>query len=281
VSFLERAYAIEERSLGRDHPETADTLNALANAHNDSGQPVRAEEELRHALAVREAALAPTHPLVLYNLCNLAAALDDQGRAAEAVALDRRVLATAEKAFGPEHRTFGFMLLDAAARLGHLGLHAEASERLRRAGVVFTKLNGPASLENTFVRTTRADLLFAQGRWREAAALYEPAIPVLEQAHVTRNEFTVWVIHFGQAALALHQPARALPALERLATRFDDLRPDLRIAAEFTLARTLWDTGGDRRQAHELASHALAAVGPQATTRPDDVRQIARWLARH
>jgi tetratricopeptide (TPR) repeat protein len=158
---------------------------------------------------------------------------------------------------------------------------SEARERLQRAEAIFTKLGGPKSLERLFVLVTRGDLLFQQSRWREAMALYEQSIPALEAARIVHNNVTIAVINFGLASLELRQPARSLPALERLASRLDNLRPDLRVAAEFTLARVLWRAGGDRVRAHELATHALAAIQPIADAHREELAQIERWLDGH
>lgn len=89
------------------------------------------------------------------------------------------------------------------------------------------------------------------------------------------------MIHFGIASLELHQPVRGLPALERLASRLDNVRTDLRVAAEFTLAGALWETGGDRTRARELATHAFAAIQPIADAHHEELVQIEQWLDRH
>jgi tetratricopeptide (TPR) repeat protein len=281
VPILQRAYDIRARAMGPDHPDTLTVLNALANAHNDTGHPAQAEQELRRALALREAALGSQHPMLVYNLANLATALDDQGKTEEAVALDHRAVALAENVFGPEHLRLGILLVDAAVHLGHLGRLREARDQLQRADAIFTKLHGAHAIESQFVQVVRGDLRFRESRWADAAALYEQAIPVLEGAHIVHNEVTVAVIHLGLAGLALHQPARGLPALERLAARLDEVRPDLRVAAEFTLARALWESGRDRKRARELASHALAAAHQLPGAHRDDAAQIERWLAHH
>jgi tetratricopeptide (TPR) repeat protein len=279
--ILQRAYDIRERALGPNHPDTAVALNALANSHNDSGEPARAEQELRRSLAIREASLGPHHASVVYNLGNLASALDDQGKSEEAVVVDARAVAVAEKAFGPEHPTFGLLLTDTAVHLRHADRLADASERLQRAEAILSKARGRDSFEMMFVRIARGDLLVRHSRWGEAAALYEQAIPALEKAQIVRSEVTISVINLGISALKLRQPARGLPALERLAQRLDDVRPDLRVAAEFTLARALWEAGSDRRRAHELATHALAAIRQIANARRDDMVHIEQWLAAH
>jgi len=69
--------------------------------------------------------------------------------------------------------------------------------------------------------------------------------------------------------------------LERVASKLAEFAPDHRIAAEFTLARALWDSGGDHTRASALASHALAATHERAGASRGDGAQIQQWLARH
>jgi tetratricopeptide (TPR) repeat protein len=256
-------------------------LRLLAIAHNDAGDPWLAETELRRALAVGEASLGPQHRDLTFTLTFLAEALDDQGRFEEAVAIDRRAVAIAEKTFGLGHQVLGEALVDLGVHLGHARHHDEAYDQIRRGEAILAKANGPDDPRFLLSLVQRGNLLSGQARWRDALALYQQAIPPLERAHFTRREITSAVIHQERGFLALHQPTRGLAALEQLAANLGELRPDLRVAVEFTLARALWDSGGDWRRAHELASHALEDIGDLARTHGDDIAQIERALASH
>jgi hypothetical protein len=103
---------------------------------------------------------------------------------------------------------------------------------------------------------------------------------VLERAHITRNELSWAIVHREIAAIELHQPARGRAALEELAGKLDQLRPDLRIAAEWTLSRALCASGGDRTRAGELARHAQAE-SDRIGARRDEVMRIRRWASHH
>ena len=61
----------------------------------------------------------------------------------------------------------------------------------------------------------------------------------------------------------------------------DSNLPDVRIAIQFSLARALWNTGGDRARAHELATHAFSGAQTIADASRDDLAQMQRWLASH
>ena len=54
IHMLERALALKERELGRDHPEVAITLTKLANAHGSLGAAAKQRDLLDRARAIRE-----------------------------------------------------------------------------------------------------------------------------------------------------------------------------------------------------------------------------------
>mmetsp|Transcript_15101 Transcript_15101/g.52321 ORF Transcript_15101/g.52321 Transcript_15101/m.52321 type:complete len:839 (+) Transcript_15101:97-2613(+) len=54
ITMLERALALKERELGRDHPEVAITLTKLANAHGSLGAAAKQRDLLDRARAIRE-----------------------------------------------------------------------------------------------------------------------------------------------------------------------------------------------------------------------------------
>ena len=60
--LLQRTLAIRERALGPDHPDTAQSLNNLAELYHSQGRLNEAEPLLQRALAIAEQALGPAHP---------------------------------------------------------------------------------------------------------------------------------------------------------------------------------------------------------------------------
>jgi hypothetical protein len=57
--------------------------------------------------------------------------------------------------------------------------------------------------------------------------------------------------------------------------------PQQRAAIEFTLARALWSSEGERARARSLASHALSLVRAIDGTHPAETARIERWVANH
>ena len=95
--------AIEEKSLGPDHPEVAIRLNNLAGLLREQGQYAAAEPLYLRSLEMLEKALGPNHLFLAASLNNLAGLLRVQGQYAAAEPLHRRSLAIKEKALGPDH----------------------------------------------------------------------------------------------------------------------------------------------------------------------------------
>ena len=88
----------------------------------------------------------------------------------------------------------------------------------------------------------------------------------------------------GEAQLGLGQPVAAIDTIERaikLADKatLEDEMPRLR----FALARALWDSGRDRKQARALAGRVAARpLGAKGDETDETIRQQASaWLAAH
>ena len=101
--LMRRALAIDEASLGPEHPKVAIDLNNLALLLQDTNRLAEAEPLMRRALAIDEASYGPEHPTVAIRLNNLAALLQATNRLGEAEPLMRRALVIDEASLGPEH----------------------------------------------------------------------------------------------------------------------------------------------------------------------------------
>src|SRR5438445_6773263 len=112
--LLQRALAIQEKALGPDHPDVAQSRLLLAQCYAGVGQPARmpgstppdfaaAESQLRRALAILERAAAPDHGLLKSTLEQLARLYEQQGRDAEAEAILRHAAALWERLAGSGH----------------------------------------------------------------------------------------------------------------------------------------------------------------------------------
>jgi len=118
------------------------------------------------------------------------------------------------------------------------------------------------------------DLVGAQERWEHAVSLWE-------KAHGPKHPFLALLLtDVGKTELRRGRPARARKVLERAFSIADleQVEAGDRGELRYALARALWDAGGDRKRARELATAAhqdLSAAGPRAARRAGEVKA---WL---
>ncbi|MEW6002752.1 MAG: tetratricopeptide repeat protein [Nitrospirota bacterium] len=90
---------IDEKALGKDHPDVARDLNNLAELYRAQGRYSEAEPLYKQALSIREKTLGIDHPEVATILNNLAELYQAQGRLEEAKPLLVRATSIREKEY--------------------------------------------------------------------------------------------------------------------------------------------------------------------------------------
>ena len=70
IPLSEQVVAIYEKSLGPEHPDTAQSLNNLASLYQRMGDYARAEPLFHRSLKIREKVLGPDHPITALALNN-------------------------------------------------------------------------------------------------------------------------------------------------------------------------------------------------------------------
>ncbi|RRR75209.1 MAG: tetratricopeptide repeat-containing protein, partial [Candidatus Viridilinea halotolerans] len=91
--YMERALAIREQVLGAEHPQTATSLNNLAELYRAQGNYGAALPLYERALAISEQVLGAEHPATATSLNNLAGLYRAQGNYGAALPLYERALA--------------------------------------------------------------------------------------------------------------------------------------------------------------------------------------------
>jgi tetratricopeptide (TPR) repeat protein len=84
ISYANRVVALQEKSLGFNHPNVAKSLNFLAGLYLSQRRYADAEPLFKRSLAIREKSLGPDHPDVAQSLNNLGVLYQAQGRYADA-----------------------------------------------------------------------------------------------------------------------------------------------------------------------------------------------------
>ena len=212
-----RALAIDEKSLGPDHPHVATDLNNLALLLRDTSRLSEAEPLLQRALAIDEKSLGPDHPDVATSLNNLAKVLQDTNRLHEAEPLYRRALAIQEKSLGPDHPDIATSLDNLAGLLQNTDRLHEAGPLYRRALAIDEKSFGPNHPRVATGLNNLAGLLQDTDRLERAEPLLRRALAINEKS-------------LGPEHPEVATNLNSLASLLQAAARFDEAEPLLRRA---------------------------------------------------
>lgn len=255
MPLYKRAFEIRRKTLGHDHPDTAETmgsmgmiemgdqnyreaekrfteamllferagdlhkasimLNNLAYLHEEQEKFPQAEKEYRKMLEMREKALRPDHPDIGAAASNLGALCQRIGKADESERLLKRALAIAEKSLGAEDSNVAY----AANNLGFLyqsqGKHAEAERLYLRARAIWEKTDGPESTVLANLLETHATLMDETGRASERDALMARVDRIRARPAASPAEAWDAEMRAGDKAMRESLFAEAVAAYER------------------------------------------------------------------
>ncbi len=224
TAVAERAVALAERVLGKEHPSTLTSIDNLAVLYAKQGRHAEAKPLYRRVLESRERVLGKEHPDTLASVHKLAALYSAQGRYAEAEPLYRRVLDSRERVLGKEHPNTLTSVNNLALLYKAQGRYAEAEPLYRRALVAQERVLGKEHPDTLTSVNNLAALCSAQGRYAEAEPLFRRTLAVLERVlgkeHPSTligvNNLADLYVNQGRYAEAEPLYRRALATFERL-----------------------------------------------------------------
>ena len=217
--LLRRALAIDEASLGPDHPSVATGLNNLAQLLQDTNHMDQAEPLLRRSLKIHEASLGHNHPTVATQLNNLATLLAATNRLDQAEPLLRRALEIDEAGLGQDHPSVAIDLNNLAQLLAHTNRLDQAEPLLRRALEIDEANQGQAHPTVARGLNNLAQLLAATNRMDQAEPLLRRALDIHEAS-------------LGQDHPSVATSLNNLALLLKDTDRLDEAEPLMRHALE-------------------------------------------------
>jgi CHAT domain-containing protein/Tfp pilus assembly protein PilF len=276
--LAERAVAIHERRLGRDHPHVGRSMNLLGHVFYDKGDYVAAEKHYRRALEIHERAFGPDHPEAAKNLSNIGNALSLYGDLAGARSAYERSLKIFEKSLGTEHPEAAGVLHNLADNYIERGDYAEAEPLLERTLALRRKALGPDHPEVAVTMIMVAQLPELIGDFPRAKRLYEQSIAIQEKAWGPDHPSLAFgLLLLGRLLERMGDRQGARAAMERALTiRQAALGPEHPMCATaLRLLGGLLFSSGETREAERLLSRALAIE--ERTLGPDH-REVAEAL---
>lgn len=135
-TFLEQAVLLRTESIGREHLDTLETLQSLANLYWSQDSLDKAEPIYEEVIEARTRLLGEEHPATLKATFDLASLYFVQGRYEEMEALSKQVLAVQRRVLGESHP-------DTLATLNNLAVLYNSQKRHEEAvGVLDEVLRG-------------------------------------------------------------------------------------------------------------------------------------------
>jgi eukaryotic-like serine/threonine-protein kinase len=279
-----RILPIQERLLGPEHPDVANSLNNLANVYYRRGDHHQARALYTRALAIEERTLGPEHPVIADQLDNIGLICAAQDEYAEALALHERALVVRERTMGPGHPTTATTLNNLAVVHESLGAYDEAIALHERARGIWQAALGPDHPDVALSLNNLGSVYRAAGQLDRAGVLYERALATWERTVGPEHpDLAMPLQGLAMIALAQGRAAEAVPLAER-ALRLREVAavdPDLIEGIRFVLVRALWDSGQDRTRAVSSARRALQAQRDRGEAGAAGAAEVEQWLATH
>jgi serine/threonine protein kinase/tetratricopeptide (TPR) repeat protein len=276
--LYQRALAIWEQSLGPSHPGVAATLNNLGNVHRAEGSHRQAQRLHERALAILERTFGVEHPHVANVLNSLGMAYYEQQHYVLAQVQFERALHLWEELAGQDHPHVAMVINNIGNIFKARGEYAEAQRFYERALTIQQRTLGPEHREVAMSLHNLGSVHKSQGAYAQALALFERALVIEKKSHgaehpaVAKTLHSVGNLQYAKEAywLAVAAYTRALAIRESA-----DVPPSEVAETRYRLARALWDAGGDRTRARELAILARDASASEARVR------VEAWLHAH
>jgi tetratricopeptide (TPR) repeat protein/CHAT domain-containing protein len=182
IPLAEKLLAIRKRTLGPEHPDTAASLNDLAELYRAIGAYERAELLFQQALHIDQKVLGPEHPATAVDLNDLAELYQDVGAYDKAEPLYRQALQARQKVLGPEHPATAVSLNNLAELYRAMGAYEKAEPLFQQALHINQKVLGPEHPETAVNLNNLATLYENMGAYDKAEPLYRQALQIRQKA---------------------------------------------------------------------------------------------------
>ena len=193
-------------------------------------------------------------------LNNIGVALDANGDKVAAAEELEKSLRIKERILGKDHPDVAFSLANLADTLNSIGRSKEALELSNRGVEILSRTFGASHPRLVAQLANRAEILNRLGRYEEARRDAERAVAVQRSEAGPEVNLIYALAPLGEAELGLGHPSRAIaPLRQALHLAEEEAVAEELPRLRFALARSLWESGRDRKQARLLAPRGSAA----------------------
>jgi tetratricopeptide (TPR) repeat protein len=221
ANTVRRALSLREKTLGKEHIMTLDSMNQMGVVLCSQGKYQEAEAIHRQTLGLREIVLGRVHPDTLTSMNNLASALGFQGKARESEAMLRQTLELRETLLGLHNKQTMISMNNLAYVLDKQGKYEEA-ERMHRLVLERREIwLGHEDPDTLMGMDNLARVLRKQGKYEEAETICRETLELKET--VLGREHPETLISVDSLAYLLadqHQYAECFVLYERACAAF-------------------------------------------------------------
>jgi eukaryotic-like serine/threonine-protein kinase len=282
VPLQEKFRDYELAALGREHPDTLQTMNDLANSYFQVGRRDEALHLREQVLALRRKALGPEHPDTLATMLDLATSYVDAGRRNEALKLREDALTLRRKVLGAEHLDTLIAMNDLADSYEEAGRLDEALKLREHVAALRRKVLGPEHPDTLMATSKLANSYDLAGRRDEALKLREEVLSLRRKVLGPEHPDTIIAMHnlavsyedAGRRDEALRLREQVLPLYRKV---IGEEHPDT-IMAINNLANS-YAQAGRNEEALKLREEALALFRKVLGSRHPDTLMAMHNLA--
>ena len=179
--YLE-SIAIRKKTVGKDHPDYALSLNNLATLYMYMGQYEKAEPLYLESIAIREKALGKDHPDYAISLNNLATLYRYIGHYEKAEPVYLESIAIREKVLGKDHPDYAWSLNALGLLYWDMGQYEKAEPLYLEAIAIREKILGKDHPDYAWSLNNLGLLYWNMGQYENAEPLYLESKAILEKA---------------------------------------------------------------------------------------------------
>jgi serine/threonine-protein kinase len=201
--LIERALGVREKRLGVDHPDIAESLEALGNVLAEKASYTDARPRLERAVAIREKVQGRRHPRTASARNDLGMLLRDMGEPRRALENFELALSVFEETLGREHADVGRILNNIGLALSDQNKNAEAEPFFRHALAVKEKALGAEHPSTALTLSNLGAVLVELGKGADAGPLLQRALAIYKASQSADHANLALPHHTLGAALRL------------------------------------------------------------------------------
>jgi tetratricopeptide (TPR) repeat protein len=179
--LAEQALGRFEKILGKEHPDTLNSMNNLAEVLDSQGKYKEAEEMHQRTLELQEKVLGKEHPETMTSMNNLSLALYRQSKYDEAEEMHQRTLELRERVLGKEHPHTLTSMDNLGLALYSQGKYGEAEEMHQRTLELRERVLGKEHPRTLQSMNNLAAALWARSKYDESEEMLRRTLELKEK----------------------------------------------------------------------------------------------------